>query len=131
MRPDVGQQVHEVGDLGERHEVVLNVLAGGEVAFAAAELFGDFRELVGLCGSQQAAGDFAADHLDARLALAVDAVFQAERAEIVLGDFAREEGRLPFSGTFRSLRERSDHVDFQALRAGEARIPGWSPYNHL
>ena len=48
---DIGQEVHEAGDLRERDEVVLDVLAGGEVAFAAAILLGHFGELIGLFGS--------------------------------------------------------------------------------
>ena len=43
-------------------------------------------------GSQQAARDLAAHHLHARLPLPVDAVLEPERAELVLGDFAGEEG---------------------------------------
>ena len=43
-------------------------------------------------GGQQAAGDLAAHHLDAGLALAVDAVFEAEGAELVFGDLAGQEG---------------------------------------
>ena len=45
---DVGEEVHEVGDLGEGDEVILDVLAGGEVAAAAAEFVGDARELIHL-----------------------------------------------------------------------------------
>ena len=44
-----------------------------------------------LGGRQHAAGDFGAHHLDAGLALAVDAEAQAEGAEIVVGDLAGEE----------------------------------------
>ncbi len=71
--------------------MILHVLAGGEVAFAAAELVGDERELLDLARREDAAGDLAADHLDACLALSVDAVFQAEGAEFVLRDFAGEK----------------------------------------
>ena len=49
-------------------------------------------QLVHLGGGEQPAGNLAADHLDAGLALAVDAVFQAEGAEVFFGDFAGEEG---------------------------------------
>src|ERR1035441_5982272 len=88
----VGQQVHDVGHLGQGHEVILHVLAGGDVAFAAGEPFADARQLFHLRGGEQAAGDLAAHHLDAGLTLPVDAVLEAERAEVVLRDFAGEEG---------------------------------------
>ena len=45
---DVGQHVHQVGHARQRDEVILHVLAGGEVAFAAAELVGDAAELLDL-----------------------------------------------------------------------------------
>jgi hypothetical protein len=61
------------------------------VGFAAGEFVGDAGELAGLGSGEKAAGDLAADHLDAGLALAVDAVFEAEGAEFVLGDLAGEE----------------------------------------
>ena len=77
--------------MGQRYEVILDVLAGGEVGFAAGEIFGDAGELAYLGSGEKAAGDLAADHLDAGLALAVDAVFKAEGAEFVLGDLAGEE----------------------------------------
>src|ERR1019366_2783995 len=37
----VGQQVHDVGHLRQRHEVILHVLAGGDVALAAGEGLAD------------------------------------------------------------------------------------------
>jgi hypothetical protein len=61
------------------------------MALAAAEFVGNAGELQHLFGGEKAAGDFAANHLDARLPLAVDAVFEAERAEIVFSDFAGKE----------------------------------------
>ena len=90
--PDIGQQVHQVGHAVERHEVILDILAGGEVAASAAELVGDARQLLDLRGGEQAAGNLAADHLDAGLPLSVDAVFQAEGTEVSLGNFPSQEG---------------------------------------
>ena len=45
-----------------------------------------------LRGGQQPAGNFAAHHLDAGLALAINAVLQAEGTEFVLGDGAASPG---------------------------------------
>ena len=84
--------MHEVGDAIERDEVILDVLAGGEVAAAAAELVGDARQLIHLGGGEQAAGDFAAHHLDAGLALSVDAVLQAEWTEVRVGNLPSQVG---------------------------------------
>jgi hypothetical protein len=72
--------------------VILDVLAGGDVGFAAAELVGDPGKTVELGRGQQTAGDFASHHLDASLALAVYAVFQSEGPELVFRDLAGEEG---------------------------------------
>jgi hypothetical protein len=77
--------------MGEGDEVILDVLAGGEVSSAAGEFVGDAGELADLRGGEKATGDLAADHLDTGLALAVDAVLEAEGTEFVLGDLAGEE----------------------------------------
>ena len=98
--PDIGEQVHEVGDALQGDEVILDVLAGGEVALAAAELVGDAGELVDLAGGEQSAGYFASHHLDAGLSLAVNAVFEAEGAESVFRDLAGEEGLGPVTEGF-------------------------------
>ncbi len=58
------------GTCRQRHEVILDILAGGEMSFAGAEFVGDRRQLIHLRGSQRAAGDFGADHVHARLAAA-------------------------------------------------------------
>jgi hypothetical protein len=95
-QPHVRQQVHKAGDARQRHEMVLNVLPRGEVAPAAAEFVRDARELLHLPGSEQAARDLAAHHLNSRLPLPVDTVLEPERAKLVLRDFAGEEClRLP------------------------------------
>ena len=76
--------------------MVLDVLPRGEMAAAAAELVRNARELFRLPGSEQTARDLAAHHLNSRLPLPINAVLEAERAELVLGDLAGEEGlRLP------------------------------------
>jgi hypothetical protein len=71
--------------------MVLDVLAGGEVAPTAAELVGDPAQLRHLGGGQQAAGNLAADHLDSRLPLPVDTMLEAEGAKIVFRDFTGKE----------------------------------------
>ena len=58
-----------------------------------AELVGDAGELVDLVGGGRPLGNLAAHHLNALLALPVDAVFQAEGAEIVFRDLPRQVGQ--------------------------------------
>ena len=88
---DRRQQAQDLGRLLELDEVELHVLAGGEVAPAAGVGLGDVGERLELLG-----GDPAVRHLDAQhlvvaaLALAVDALVQAEDAEHVLVDAAVE-----------------------------------------
>ena len=48
-------------------------------------------ELLELARGSEAAGDLHAYHLDAGLALSVDAMFQAEGTEFVVGNFAGDE----------------------------------------
>jgi len=84
--------VQGVGNLGQRHEVILHVLAGGDVAFPASVEVGDLGEVPHLIGGEQAAGNLGANHMHRFLALAVDAAAQAEGAELVGGEFAGGEG---------------------------------------
>jgi hypothetical protein len=84
----LGQHVHRVGCARQRDPVELGVGAGGEVQVAAVELGGDLGEL-----AQLAAGQFAVGHGDARhrrMALDVPAVLQAQRAEVVVAQLARQ-----------------------------------------
>ena len=60
---------------------------------AAAELLGDARELFHLRRRQQPAGNFAAHHLDARLPLPIDPMFEPEGTEVVLRNLPRLESR--------------------------------------
>ena len=88
---DRRHQAQDLGRLLERDEVELHVLAGGEVAPAAGVVVGDVRERVEVFGVDAAVRDLDAQHLGAAaLALAVDAVVQAEDAERVLVDAAVE-----------------------------------------
>ncbi len=83
---NLGQQVHHVGGARQRDPVVLQVLAGGEVAEVAVELAGDARQLVQLPAAQLAVGHGHAQHR--RVALHVPAVLQAQCAELLVGQFA-------------------------------------------
>ena len=90
--PDIGQQVHQVGNPVERDEVILHILPGGEVAAPSAEFVGNAGQLNHLIGGEQPAGDLTAHHLNAGLPLSVDAVFQAKWTEVSLGNFPSQEG---------------------------------------
>ena len=91
VRPTAARSRQEVGDALELDEVELDVLAGGQVAPAPRVLLGDVRHGVELVGGQAAVGELGADHLVvAALALAVDAVVQAEDPEDVLLEVAGE-----------------------------------------
>jgi hypothetical protein len=61
------------------------------MAASAAEFVCNAAELFGLASGHQAAGNFAADHLKAGLALAVDAVFETEGAEFVVRDVSGQD----------------------------------------
>ena len=75
----------------ELDEVELHVLAGGEVAPAARVRLGDVGERLELLGGDAAVRHLDAEHLVvAALALAVDALVEAEDAEHVLVDAAVE-----------------------------------------
>ena len=88
---DRGHVAQDGGDLLEVDEVELHVLPGGEVAPAAAVGLGDVGEHVELLGGDGAVGHLHPHHLVvAALALAVDAVVQAEDPEGVLLEVAGE-----------------------------------------
>ena len=63
----------------------------------AAELVGDAASCSSCAAVSRPPGILHADHLHARLALAVDAETQAERAELVLSDGARENLLRPLA----------------------------------
>src|SRR6267378_1455325 len=92
LRKDVGYAL----ELGP---VQLQVLARAEVAVAAVVLAGDLRELSQLLGREQAVGNGDAQHR--RVTLDVEAVAQAQRAELVLRELAGEK-------TFRLVAELDD-----------------------
>ncbi len=73
----------------QRHKMILNVLTSSEVAFAARKLVGDAPHLAHLIGRQQPARNLGADHMDVRLALAIDAAAEALRPQFVVRHLAR------------------------------------------
>src|SRR5712675_1515279 len=91
----------DVGHALELGPVQLQVLARAEVAVAAVVLAGDLRELSQLLGREQAVGNGDAQHR--RVTLDVQAVAQAQRAELVLRQLAGEK-------TFRLVAELDDAV---------------------
>ena len=95
---DRREQAQRLADLLELHEVELHVLAGGEVAPAARVGLGEVAEHLELVGLDAPVRDLHPEHLVvATLALAVDALVQAEHAEHVVVDLARDE---PASAVF-------------------------------
>ena len=69
----------------------LHVFARREMATAGGIFVGDARKDTKLRRLDHAGGNFHAQHLDAGLPLAVGAVLQAKRAELLFGDFAAAE----------------------------------------
>ncbi len=80
---DAGQVGQHVGHALQLHPVVLDVLAGGEVAIAAVILARDMGQHAHLLGRQQAVRNRHAQHVG--MALHVQAVLQAQRQEFFLG----------------------------------------------
>ena len=78
----------------QRDVVELDVLARGDVALVERRvLLHHVREGLHLLRRDAAEGQLHADHLHVGLALAVDALLQAEADELVLGGVTREELR--------------------------------------
>ncbi len=89
VMPTDGQQAHDLGDALEVDEVELDVLAGRDVAPATRVGLADVGHHVELLGGDGAVGRLDPHHLAVpALALAVDAVVQAEHPEDVLGEVA-------------------------------------------
>src|SRR5882762_169225 len=78
-----------VGYALELRPVQLQILARAEVAVTAVVLARDLREFSQLLRRQQAVGDGDAQHR--RVTLDVEAVPEAQRAELVIGELAREK----------------------------------------
>ena len=101
----------ELGGVGEGDVVDLDVLAGGDVALVERrELLDRVGEGLHLLGADAAEGKLHADHLHVGLALAVDALLEAEADELLLGLLAAQEaGGLGVEVVELPLEDR-DHV---------------------
>jgi hypothetical protein len=84
---DVGQFGQDLGHILDLRPVQLQVVARREMAVAAVVLAGDVTQLAQLGGTQHAVGHGDAEHR--RMALDIQAILQAQRAELVVGQFAR------------------------------------------
>ena len=102
--------------VGQRDVVHLDVLAGRDVALAQRHVALDHvGERVELVGRDAAHRQLDADHLHVGLALAVDALLEAELDEVVLLELALEEaGRLGVEVVELALEDR-DHVPRDVL----------------
>ena len=86
---DFGQFGQDVGRVLQPDPVELDVLPRGEVSIAAVVPARDVRQRAHLRGRQQAVGDRDAQH--GRMALDIQAVAQAQRAELVLAQLPGEK----------------------------------------
>ena len=91
MHLDLGERLQHVRHVLQRDPVELQVLARGEMAVIAVPAPADHGELAQLPGRQRAVGDGDPQHIGVELK--VDAVHQAQRLELVLGDLALEAPR--------------------------------------
>ena len=88
----VAELADQLGGVGERHVVHLDVLAGGDVALAQRHVLLDHvGEGIELIGGDAAHRQLDPDHLHVGLALAVDALLETELDELGLLEYARRE----------------------------------------
>ena len=115
--PGLAQLADRLLDFGQGDVVHLHVLAGRHMALAErCVTFDDVGELVHLFGRDPAEGQLHTDHLHVRLALAVDALAQAELDELVLGHVALQElAGLGLEVVVLVLQDR-DHVPGYVLQ---------------
>src|SRR5215218_3220271 len=123
----VAQLADRLGGVVERHVVHLDILPGGDVALdERCVLLDHVREGLHLLRSDAPEGELRADHLNVRLALAVDALPEAEGDERVLSlPPAEELARLGVEVVELPLQDR-DHVTrhvLQDLRVLERALP--------
>src|SRR5260370_35171505 len=85
-KPRIGEQAHGRAHVFEFHEMELNVFARGEVAAAGRVFVANKRQDAKLCGREHPRGNLDAQHLEARLPLAICAVLQAKGAELFRRD---------------------------------------------
>ena len=104
------------GRVGQRHVVHLDVLARGDVALAQRHVLLDHvRERVELVGRHAAERQLDADHLHVGLALAVDALLEAELDELVVLELALQEARGLGVEVVELALEDRDHVPRNVL----------------
>jgi hypothetical protein len=105
----LGELAHHLGHVGERHVMHLDVLAGRDVALAQRHVAVDHaRERIELVRGDAAHRQLDADHLHVGLALAVDALLQAELDEVgLLQVTAQEAGRLGLEIVEFTLEDRN------------------------
>jgi hypothetical protein len=110
-QPGLADLADELSGVRERDVMDLDVLPGGDVALVqGSELLDRVGERLHLLGADAAEGELHADHLHVRLALAVDALLEAEADELLLGLLAAEEaGGLGVEVVELPLQDR-DHV---------------------
>ena len=88
---DLSEMIEDVRDVLQRRPVELQVLPGGEVAVAAVVFARDESERPQLRRVERAIGNGDAQHIGVKLQ--VDAVHQAQRLELLLGQLARQPPR--------------------------------------
>jgi hypothetical protein len=88
VQVDLGQRVEDVGGVGQLDPVELDVLARGEVAVVPVPAPSDVGQPAQLYAGQRAVGNGDPQHVGVQLQ--VQAVAQAERLELVLGQLTGE-----------------------------------------
>ena len=91
VHPDAGERRHGVGEFFELDPVVLNVLAGGEMAVTAIEAPRHMRQHAHLGRRQRAVRDGGSQHISVQLK--INAIHQPQRLELILCQFAGQTPR--------------------------------------
>ncbi len=106
----VAELADQLRRVGQRHVVHLDVLARGDVALAQRHVLLDHvGERVELVGRDAAERELDPDHLHVGLALAVDALLEAELDELVALELALQEaGGLGVEVVELALEDRDD-----------------------
>ena len=86
VQPDLGQRIQHVRHIGQARPVILDVLAGGEMAIALVPAIRDVGQHAHLARVQGPVGNRHAQHVG--MQLQIQAVHQPQRPEFVLGQAA-------------------------------------------
>ena len=114
--PGLGDLTHQLGHVRERDVMHLDVLAGRDVTLAQRYVLVDHAcERVELVGGDAAHRQLHADHLDVGLALAVNALLEAELDEVLLDEVALEVARGLGVEVVEFALEDRDHVSRHVL----------------